>query len=195
MAQQQSAQAVLDFWFLPTTAPHPYRAEWFRRDAAFDEAIRARFAGLVEAALDGGLRDWEADAAGGLARILLLDQFPRNMFRGSARAFAGDPEALALAERLVGSGADKNLVPVRRMFAFLPFEHSESLLSQERSVALFAALRREGQDPALDAAYAYAERHRAIIERFGRFPHRNAALGRESTPAEIAFLKEPGSSF
>lgn len=191
------AQAVLDFWFLPAGAPghdRP-RAEWFRKDAAFDEAIRARFGELVEAALGGSLADWGDSAAAGLARILLLDQFTRNLFRGEARAFAGDAAALALAEAMVGSGRDKNLPPLRRWFVFMPFEHSESLLDQERSVALFAGLRREGQAPAFESAYDYALRHREIVERFGRFPHRNAALGRTSTAGEIEFLKQPGSSF
>lgn len=186
------AQAVLDFWF---PSPAGFRAEWFRKDAAFDETIRARFGTLVETALDGGLHEWESDAAGSLARILLLDQFPRNLFRGTACAFAGDAQALTLAQRLVGSGQDKNLAPLYRMFVFLPFEHSESLLDQERSVALFAGLRREAQNAVFDAVLRYAERHRDIIERFGRFPHRNAALGRASTAQEMAFLEEPGSSF
>ena len=195
MTAPPSAQAVLDFWFAPEAAPRGYRVQWFRQDSAFDEAIRARFGAWVEAALDGALREWETNAAGALARILLLDQFARNLFRGTARAFTGDAQALELAERLVGSGQDKNLAPIRRMFVFLPFEHSESLLNQERSVALFAGLRREAQDVAFDAAFHYAERHRDIIARFGRFPHRNAALGRESTAEEIAFLQEPGASF
>lgn len=192
-----AASAVLDFWFLPPGAPghNRFRPEWFRKDAAFDAAIRRRFGSLVADAQAGGLHDWETTAAGCLARILLLDQFARNLFRGAARAFAGDAAALALAQELVGSGQDKNLAPIRRMFAFLPFEHSESLLDQERSVALFAALRREGQEAVFDSAYDYAVRHRDIVERFGRFPHRNEILGRISTPEEIGFLKEPGSSF
>lgn len=191
------AQDVLDFWFLPAGAPgHDLpRAEWFRKDAAFDEAIRLRFGTLVDAALAGGLQDWVASADGCLALILLLDQFTRNLFRGTARAFAGDAAALALAEQLVSSGRDKNLPPIRRWFVFMPFEHSESALNQERSVALFAGLRREGQTAAFESAYDYALRHREIVERFGRFPHRNAILGRASTPEEIEFLKQPGSSF
>jgi len=184
-------QAVIDFWFLPATDPQHghFRREWFRRDDAFDANIRERFGAQVEAALAGRLSEWEATAEGSLARILLLDQFTRNIFRGTARAFAGDVQALALAERLVGSGRDKNLPPLQRWFVFLPFEHSETPIDQERSVALFAGLRREGQDPAYDAAYDYALRHRAAIERFGRFPGRNAILGRESTAAEIAALE------
>lgn len=192
-----SPAAVLDFWFLPAGTPghDEFRAEWFRKDAAFDAAIRERFGALVEEALAGGLREWEADAAGSVARILLLDQFPRNLFRDSARAFAGDAQALELAQGLVAGGQDKNLPPIRRCFVFLPFEHSESLLDQERAVALFAGLRREAQTPAFESTYDYAVRHRDIIERFGRFPHRNAALGRASTPDEIEFLKQPGSGF
>ncbi|MBU0750571.1 MAG: DUF924 domain-containing protein [Gammaproteobacteria bacterium] len=184
------ASAILDFWFLP--ADHlqhgEFRREWFRRDDAFDATIRDNFAPLIETALAGGLGEWEATAAGALARILLLDQFTRNSFRGTARAFAGDAAALAIAERLVGSGRDKNLPPLMRWFAFMPFEHSETLIDQERSVALFAGLRREGQHPAFDSAYDYAVQHRAAIERFGRFPGRNAMLGRISTPEELAAL-------
>lgn len=192
-----AALDVLDFWFLPAAAPDHgrFRPEWFRKDAAFDAEIGRRCADLVAQAVAGGLQQWETTAAGALARILLLDQFPRNLYRGSAQAFAGDPAALALAERLVADGQDKNLPPIQHLFVFLPFEHSESQLDQERSVALFAGLRREAQSPTFDSVYDYAVRHRAIVERFGRFPHRNQALGRASTPEEIEFLKQPGSSF
>ena len=191
MSTPAEAQAVLDFWFLPAAHPQHghFRREWFRQDDAFDEEIRSRFGAQVEAALGGGLSEWETTAEGSLARILLLDQFTRNIHRGTTRAFAGDAQALALAERLVGSGRDKNLPPLQRWFVFLPFEHSETPIDQERSVALFAGLRREAQDAAFDAAYDYALRHRAAIERFGRFPGRNAILGRESTPEEIAALE------
>ena len=130
-----------------------------------------------------------------LARILLLDQFTRNIFRDTPRAFAGDAQALALAATLVAAGRDKNLAPCQRWFAYLPFEHSESLLDQERAVALFAGLRREMQNETFDGAYDYALRHREVITLFGRFPHRNAILGRTSTAEEIEFLKQPGSSF
>jgi uncharacterized protein (DUF924 family) len=191
------AQAVLDFWFLPTDHPQHgrFRREWFRKDEAFDEAIRSRFGALVENALSGSLTEWAASAEGALTRILLLDQFTRNIFRDTARAFAGDAQALALAERLVGSGRDKNLPPILRWFVFMPFEHSEAPIDQERSVALFAGLRREAQDAAFDAAYDYALRHRAVIERFGRFPQRNAILGRASTAEEIEALRQPGFFF
>lgn len=190
-------QAALDFWFLPagTDGHDRPRGEWFRKDAAFDEAIRNRFGALVDDALAGTLPDWGDGADATLARILVLDQFTRNLFRNEARAFAGDAAALALAQRLVSSGRDKNLLPIRRWFVFMPFMHSESLLEQERSVALFAALRREAQEAAFDSAYDFAVRHRDIVARFGRFPHRNAILDRASTAEEVEFLKQPGSSF
>ncbi|MDP2794781.1 MAG: DUF924 family protein [Sulfurisoma sp.] len=192
-----AALAVFDFWFLPADhARHGrFRREWFRKDEAFDAEIRSRFGTLVETALSDELTEWEVTAEGSLARILLLDQFPRNIFRDTARAFAGDAAALAAAERLVSRGRDKNLPPLQRWFVFLPFEHSEALLDQERSVALFAGLRREAQDEAFDAAYDYALRHRAAIERFGRFPHRNVLLGRESTVEEIEALRNPELRF
>lgn len=188
-------RAVLDFWFLPEDHPghDAYRPEWFRKDEAFDAAIRDRFGAAVEDALGGLPGDGPDEAQ--LARILLLDQFTRNIYRGTPRAFGGDAQALAIAEKLVGGGRDKNLSPWQRWFAYLPFEHGESLLDQERSVALFAALRREMQLAAFDSAYDYAVRHRDVIARFGRFPHRNAILGRTSTPEEIEFLAQPGSSF
>jgi len=189
------ARAVLDFWFLPPDHPGhgSYRPEWFRKDAGFDAAIREGFGAAVEAALGGSPAEAADDAL--LARILLLDQFTRNIYRDTPRAFAGDAQAKALAETLVSTGRDKNLSPWQRWFAYLPFEHGESLLDQERSVALFTALAREMQHEAFDSACDYALRHRAVIARFGRFPHRNIILGRESTREEIEFLKQPGSSF
>ncbi|MDK9703406.1 MAG: DUF924 domain-containing protein [Sulfuritalea sp.] len=188
-------RAVLDFWFLPPDHPAhgAFRPEWFRKDESFDAAIRERFGANVDAALRSARDDGTDEAL--LARILLLDQFTRNIFRGTPRAFAGDAQAHKLAETLVAAGRDKNLAPCQRWFVYLPFEHKESLLDQERSVALFAGLRREMQNETFDSAYDYALRHRAVIERFGRFPHRNVILGRESTPGEIEFLKQPGSSF
>lgn len=187
---------VLDFWFLP--AAHfqhgRYRLEWFRPSPAFAAEMRERFAGLVETALAGGLSEWESTAEGALARILVLDQFPRNLFRDTARAYAGDEPALAAARRLVDSGADSALPPLKRWFAYLPYEHSESLAVQEESLALFRALHAEGGKP-LCSALDYAERHHQVIERFGRFPQRNALLGRASTPGEIAALRQPGFFF
>lgn len=191
------AQAVLDFWFLPAGAlgHNRPRTEWFAKDGAFDEAIRAQFGALVDEALAGKLPDWGGVAEALLARILILDQFTRNIFRDDARAFAGDAAALSLARKLVNSGGDRKLPAVRRWFAYMPFMHSESLVDQERSVALFDALRHDAREPAFDSAFGFARRHRDIVERFGRFPHRNVALGRTSTPEEEEFLKQPGSSF
>jgi uncharacterized protein (DUF924 family) len=167
MSLPTAAQAVLDFWFLP--ADHfrhgHYRLEWFRNSAEFDDRIRERFGTLVDAARAGGLEDWEATAEGMLARILLLDQFTRNMFRGTARAFAGDTLALAAARRMVAAGADKRLAPMLRWFVYLPFEHSESLAVQEQSLELFRALQAEGGKP-LCSALDYAERHWQVIADF-----------------------------
>lgn len=192
-----AAQAVLDFWFQPgePAGAERFRREWFVANDAFDAEIRIRFGPLVEAGLAGELNTWDGTAQGSLAHILVLDQFPRNLFRGTARAFAGDALALELATALVASGRDKNLPPLRRWFAFMPFEHSEALIEQERSVALFAGLRREGQQDLFEAAYDYALRHRAVIERFGRFPHRNILLGRDSTPEELEALQWPEYHF
>ena len=184
-------RAVLEFWFPPAGG---YRPEWFRKDEAFDAAIRQRFGGDIDAALVGH-GPAEATDIDLLARIVVLDQFTRNIFRGTPRAFAGDAQALAIATALVGAGRDKNLTPWQRWFAYLPFEHSESLIEQERSVALFAALAREQHSDAFENALDYAKRHRDVIARFGRFPHRNAILGRVSTTEEVDFLKQPGSSF
>ena len=183
------AQAVLDFWF----GSGGIRSEWFRKDTAFDARIAERFGGLIERAVAGELRDWQPDADAALARIVLLDQFTRNVHRNSPRAFAGDALALAAAREMVASGQDRELSPVRRAFVYMPFEHAEDLSAQDEGVRLFAALEASMDKPSdlLD----YAQRHRAIIERFGRFPHRNAVLGRESTPEESDFLRQPGSSF
>ncbi len=184
------AREILDFWFGPP--PHAPRAEWFRKDAAFDATIRERFGEPIEAAIGGAYREWRSGAHPALARILLLDQFTRNTFRGTARAFAGDAEALATATHVVDLGLDRALDRYERSFVYLPFEHCEDRLIQDRSIELFAELARETSDR---GTLEWAEKHAAIIRRFGRYPHRNAALGRASTPEEIEFLKEPGSNF
>lgn len=188
-------RAVLDFWFLPSDHPRhgEYRPEWFRKDPGFDAAIRQAFAAEVGAALSAPVATGSDETL--LARILLLDQFTRNIYRDTPRAFAGDAQALGLAQILVAAGRDKNLSPFQRWFAYLPFEHSESLLEQERAVALFAGLHREMGHEAFASAHDYAVRHREVIARFGRFPHRNAILGRASTAEEIEFLTQPGSAF
>ena len=191
-----TAQDVLDFWFLPAGSEGygQQRAEWFRKDDGFDAAIGERFGTLIDQALAGGLREWdEQGPAGVLARILVLDQFTRNAYRGSAASFAGDSLALAAAEGLVNERADAQLLPVQRWFAYMPFEHAEDARMQERSVSLFTTLAQTeaGYEGALD----YAHRHRGVIARFGRFPHRNAILGRSSSAEESAYLAQPGSGF
>jgi uncharacterized protein (DUF924 family) len=157
---------------------------WFEKDAGFDDEIRRRFLALHETAAAGKLIDWEANAEGALALLVLLDQFPRNMFRGQARMFATDPLARAIASRAILNGFD-GAFPDLRDFFYLPFEHSEDLADQECGVTLFkAAGNAEG--------LKWAELHADIIRRFGRFPHRNAVLGRVSTPEEQAFLDGGG---
>jgi uncharacterized protein (DUF924 family) len=176
-------QDVLDFWFSDRA-----RELWFLRDGAFDTEILDRFQGLAEAAAAGELDDWLESAKGTLALIILLDQFPRNMHRGSALAFATDAKARSAARLALDRGYDQGATDDERCFLYLPFEHSEDLADQNRSVRLFEML---GDARWID----YAVRHREIVARFGRFPHRNAVLGRPSTPEEEAFLEEPQSSF
>jgi uncharacterized protein (DUF924 family) len=171
-----SAQEVLDFWFA-------HEADWFRKSDAFDAEIRERFLQLHESVP----RQWLDDPRGCLARIIVLDQFPRNMFRGTPRAFATDALALAAARHALQKKFDLRYSREERIFAYLPFEHSESLADQELACELMQPLGAE--------QYRYAVAHRDIIARFGRFPHRNAILGRASTPEEVEFLKQPGSSF
>ena len=176
-------QAVIDFWFSPES-----QARWFQSTPEFDTDCRDRFAGWIDKASRGDLDDWQETAEGTLALTLLLDQLPRNIYRGSSQAFAYDTRALAIAKDALDKGFDRELPKSRRFFVYLPLEHSENLDDQNRSVELFMA---DGDAMKID----YAIRHLVIIERFGRFPHRNAVLGRESTEEELAFLKEPNSSF
>ena len=189
------AEALLDFWFGAPTSPGygSNRSEWFRKDPAFDASIRDRFGPLIERALRGELEDWAGTSRGALAQVIVLDQFTRNVFRDTPRAFAGDAHALQAARAMVGSRQDEALPPFERTFAYLPFEHAEGLAMQQESVRLYARL--AALDPGQASGLDYAQRHRVIIERFGRFPHRNAVLGRHSTPEEIEFLKTPGSGF
>ena len=191
----QPWQTVLDFWFLPPGHPGHLQArpEWFQKDAAFDAAIRTEFGPLVDTAVAGGLTQWESTPRGCLARLLLLDQFTRNIWRGTARAFAGDAQALDLAQALLARGHDSSMAPVERQFVYLPLMHAENLACQNTSVALYQAL--AAVDPEQAGALDFAIRHRDIIERFGRFPHRNEQLGRPSTPDEAVFLAQPGSGF
>jgi uncharacterized protein (DUF924 family) len=180
---------VLEFWF--GHPPYAPRKVWFERDAEFDRAC-ADFAADHARAAAGAYDDWASMPEGALALVLLLDQFPRNLFRGTAAAYASDAKARAVAQGAVAAGHDGALSPVQRVFLYLPFEHSENLADQDRSCRLFAAL---GEHPAHAELVRYAERHREIIARFGRFPHRNAILGRATTAEEAAFLEEPDSSF
>jgi len=187
-----TAADVLGFWFgdPPVTEP---REAWFRKDAAFDTQIRERFGDTLQAALQGGLRDWDATPAGALARIVVLDQFTRNAFRDTPRAFAGDALALAAAAAMTDSGTDLRVTPLQRWFVYLPFEHAEDLAAQERALQLFGRLASDA--PPLADALEWAKKHHVVIARFGRFPHRNAVLGRPDTPDETAFLRQPGSRF
>ena len=188
-------QEILDFWFGAADSAEfgTQRKVWWIKDAAFDRGIAERFGATIERALRGELDAWAATPAGALARVLLLDQFTRNAFRGNRRAFAGDAQALAAASALVGSRQDESLPPVMRAFAYLPFEHAESLAMQDEAVRLFTRL--AAASPDLASMLDYAHRHRAVIERFGRFPHRNAILGRQSTAEELAHVATPGTAF
>jgi uncharacterized protein (DUF924 family) len=195
MHDDRRIEEVLTFWFgaPDSAARNKSREEWFRKNEAFDREIAKRFGPLIDEALEGGLGTWEASQEGAVAKILTLDQFPRNVFRGRPRAFAGDAKALTLARALVQSGRHRSLPGVWRQFVYLPFEHAEDLAAQAESLRLFAQLGRDA--PELAGLLAWAEKHQVIVARFGRFPHRNAILGRRSTPEEEAFLNEPGSSF
>lgn len=197
------AQSIVDFWFVPragesvtghATAPRERitRDVWFRKDDAFDAEIRERFGVALAAALAGAFGHWCREPLGCLARVILLDQFTRNAFRGTPQAFAGDPGALATAEDALERGFDRSLAPQERWFLYMPFVHGESLAQQDRAVALFESL---AAQTGLDEPLPWAIRHRDVIRRFGRFPHRNEILGRASTPEEIVFLREPGSRF
>lgn len=187
------AQRVLNEWFGAPGGEHDGQVlmQWFKKDPAFDARLRERFGAVVDQALAGGLREWDSTAWGALARIVVLDQFTRNIHRDTPRAFAGD--ALALEAALALLPRSQELGPLERWFVTMPLEHAEDLAMQDRSVATFEALAAE--DARLRDALDYAHRHREVIERFGRFPHRNEILGRASTAEEIEFLKQPGSRF
>lgn len=173
--------AIVDFW--RQAGP----ARWYAKDKAFDEEVRARFLEAHEAAARGELWDWESEALGALALILLLDQFPRNLFRGSAHSFATDSAALEVAQRAIAARRDAQITDVMRQFFYLPFMHAEDLAAQERCIALFEPL---GADYAENLKFAHL--HRDIIARFGRYPHRNSVLGRKTSPQEQAFLDAGG---
>jgi uncharacterized protein (DUF924 family) len=197
MVFMENADQILNFWFgNPTDPQGPYgqqRSVWFKKDAAFDDLIRQRFLPDYERAAAGDYTPWRSQPRSCLALILLLDQVPRNLFRGDARSYATDAEALAVAEAAIAQGHDQALIPVERLFMYLPLEHSEDLARQQRCVQLFETLVKEA--PELASTLDYAYRHRDVIARFGRFPHRNHILGRTTTPEEAAFLQQPGSRF
>jgi uncharacterized protein (DUF924 family) len=178
-----SPDAVIRFWF-EETAP----AAWWSVDAGFDRQLAARYGDLLRRAAAGELYGWRTDARGRLAEILVLDQFSRNIHRNTPQAFAQDGMALALSQEAVGGGALAQLPPIQRAFLLLPYMHSESRLIHAQAEVLF----REHAPP---DNHDFELRHKSIVDRFGRYPHRNAVLGRESTPAEMEFLKTPGSKF
>jgi uncharacterized protein (DUF924 family) len=177
------SQSILHFWFTELTPK-----QHFVKDAALDETIRARFGDTLESAAKCELFAWRASPEGRLAEIIVLDQFSRNIYRDTPRAFAQDALALVLAQELVANGRDSSLPQAQRVFAYMPYMHSESALVHEQAVLLFTQL-------GIQDNLNFELRHKAIINRFGRYPHRNALLGRTSTPQELAFLSEPGSSF
>ncbi|MBT3170927.1 MAG: DUF924 domain-containing protein [Rhodospirillaceae bacterium] len=176
-------RAVLDFWLLQVGPD-----KWFSRDDALDSEIRKNFSALHKRALAGALSEWRGTPRGCLAEIILLDQFSRNLFRDDARAFAADGQAREVMDHALAHGFDDGMNADERRFLYMPLQHSENAADQARSVELFRTL----ED---DKTFEYTLRHQEIIARFGRFPHRNAALGRDSTAEEIAFLSEPNSSF
>lgn len=195
-------QALLDWWFGQGTTAGEIAAEkhalWFGYRAEQDDLARERFGALCDEALHGGLEAWAENPAGWLALILLLDQLPRMIHRGTPLAFAGDGRAEQLVRDGLAHGGDVLLSPIQRVFIYLVLEHAENLSWQELAVAQFGQLRdiaTVDEQPLFDDFLDYAVRHRSVIARFGRFPHRNAILGRESTEAERAFLAEPGSRF
>ncbi|WP_315791309.1 DUF924 family protein [Fischerella sp. JS2] len=188
------AQEILDFWFGKPDQPNYGKSQdfWFKKKPEFDEQVRTRFVKDYQKAAEGYLDDWMEFPESCLALILLLDQFPRNMFRDTPQAFATDWEALSTAHHAIAQGYDQKLLPVQRWFIYLPFEHSENLEHQRQAVKLFKQL---SDDPDSASCIEYAIRHMEVIERFGRFPHRNAILGRTSTPDEKEFLKQSNSWF
>ncbi|MCA1926632.1 MAG: DUF924 domain-containing protein [Thiobacillus sp.] len=195
-------ETVLAFWFgAPGSAletSQRQRALWFGKSAETDRAVSVQYGKLLTDARSGRLDDWADTPRGCLAQVIVLDQFPHHVFRGQAAAFASDAQALKLSLAALAAGDDRALSLIERVFLYLPLEHAESLAMQDCAVALYAALVREcaADERALfEDFHDYAVRHRDVIARFGRFPHRNAALGRASTAEEIAFLAQPGSRF
>ena len=178
-----SPEAVLEFWFEECTPE-----QWWTKDTAFDEMVAQRFGPLHASAAAAELWRWRGSAQARLAEIIVLDQFSRNIYRGEGRAFACDSLALGLAQQAVSGGHDRSLDVQQRMLLYMPYMHSESAAIHEEALRVFA-------QPGMEQMLDYERRHQAIIDRFGRYPHRNQALGRESSPAELLFLQEPGAGF
>lgn len=198
----ETAESILHFWFGGSTDDAEVIREkwdlWWQKNFRVDDEIRKRFEATLLAEHQGERESWGKSPRGQLARIIVLDQFPRNMYRGTLRAFAFDERARALAREALEQGADMRLRPVERAFVYMPFEHSETREDQITSRRLFTALMddvSDSQKSLFQNLLDYTLKHKAIIDRFGRFPHRNVLLGRQSTPEEIEFLKRPGSSF
>ena len=191
---QSSPADVLAFWFGSEGEPGygEFRDQWFQKDEAFDREVTDRFGDLYKRAAAGELDAWRQEAEGCLALVIVLDQFPRNMFRGDARTHATDEQALEATKYAIERALDRELPAFQRMFLYMPFMHAESVEDQRRSVELFEGLAAEPGGPDV---VEYAVGHREIVEKFGRFPHRNAILGRETTPEEAEFLTQPGSSY
>ena len=174
---------IINFWFEKIEP-----ASWWKKDEAFDQEICDRFSAVYQQAAKAELFEWRQDSLGWLAEIIVLDQFPRNMFRDSAQAFATDTLAVILVQEAVANQVDKELTATQKSFLYMPLMHSESALIHETAMDLF-------DQPGLESNLEFERKHKAIIDRFGRYPHRNAVLGRESTDEEVEFLKGPGSSF
>jgi uncharacterized protein (DUF924 family) len=205
MARAQPEE-ICSFWFGELDADGRATAEtqqrWFKKDPQFDALVRQRFLASYDAAVEGGLDSWRREPRGALALILVLDQFSRNMFRGEAQMYSGDDIALAVAKEGLAAGLDAEMGVAERTFFRMPLMHSEVLADQDACVATFEALAseyrdsgREGLAKSVEGTLEYAVAHRDIVAKWGRFPHRNAILGRTSTPEEVAFLEGPGSSF
>ncbi|WP_447753371.1 DUF924 family protein [Pseudomonas nicosulfuronedens] len=195
-------QTLLDWWFGTALEANEVAAQrnalWFGKSGCQDVDSENRFGGLVRQALDGALQEWEREPQSWLALILLLDQLPRMIFRDTPRAYAGDARAQQRVRQGLAAGFDRQLPRIERVFVYIVLEHAEDLASQNEAVRLYEALQAESSDSekVLFAGYlAYARKHQVVIERFGRFPHRNAILGRQSSAEETQFLTEPGSRF
>jgi uncharacterized protein (DUF924 family) len=186
-------ETILNFWFgeADENGTFKHRKEWFTKNPAFDQQVR-QFQSTYEQGATGQFDTWMDSPQGCLALVLLLDQFPRHLFRGQPKSFATDAKALSIAQVALSRGFDQQLLPVQRFFLYMPLEHSENPEHQNQSVSLFHQF---SENPDLRDNYDYAIRHRDVIDRFGRFPHRNQILGRSPTPQEVEFLKQPGSSF